>query len=344
MIFGGTKRQIVIGFLGIIIVFSIGIFIFNWMSAEYRPRAYIGEYTVEDGVAEIPSKIHKIDVEKGKITDTFPLTENVPIVQAIAVNWDKNRLYAGGDWHIAQEIPSRGIDVYDLDTYELVDRIDFGTERAKIDLIRFSPSYNRLFIDRPIPRREAEEKSPFEDGPHLRWVLDGESYEVLKPLNYALSDLIIISPNGEKLYRFVSDDSKIIYSVNKDTTTLKFRNDKERLKKTGGFQPDADKNFKLDYPRFINIYEPELYDRDTMEKIGTIDMSENDPDNAEFVRLKTFGPESWTKKRDYWVVPVVMEHEEKGGRTYVKIVDVEELSVKHTIPVGGLRTTHIDAH
>ncbi len=329
-----------------------------WFYPRYKPTAYVGVREVARTGSrtkyKFPSYIVKVDLKAGTVVDTFPLSENVPIIRDIAVDWKRQKLYAVGDPNTDYEHlkTTSGIDMYDLKTQKMIDRIDFKTDRARIRHIRFNPTYDYLFVDNPLSKddRPAGEKQK------MTWVLNPVSGRLIFTTEARISYRDYYSLNGQFKYYFWPamkfkslndvEQGKLIFSYQQESKLVEIEG-YERLKKVGGWQPDPEGKYEtdpyvLDYPQVWGQNPLEFYKRETLEKIGTLDM---EGENEEMTGGAAGWRETVTKDNKYLVSTVSIREpgSNKRPEQYLKVIDLENYEVLHTIYLGPL-ITNVDAY
>lgn len=349
-----NKRRNILLILGVLI--AVGIMSW-WYYPRYTPTAYVGVRVPDTSGPKssyaFPSYIAKIDLEAGEIVDTFPLSDNVPVVRDIAVDWKRRKLYAVGDPIIETNrkrlTTSKGIDIYDLDSQKLVDRIEFETNNAKIRRIRFNPTYDKLFVDNPLNIDEKQKGKR----QHITWIINPETKRVISTFDASFGYRHIFSPLGLYMYFFLPEieQSKIgpgksVYSINRDTSILSIDN-RNDLIKGGGWQPDPegkyeDEPFTLDYPQMWGKNPIKFYNRDTLELIAKVELEQEGED----VSGGGGGYQETVTKNNKYMVSTIGLRPAGFRQPYtgaLKVIDLEKYEVVHTIEVGPL-ITEVDVY
>jgi len=321
----------------------------------YRPTAYVGVNfsTTENGrtIRDMPAYVLEVDLNQGTVSDSFPLGDNTPVVKSLAVNRKENKLFVGGDGTVEHQTKapenfevetSSGIDIYDLQSKELIRQIEFETDQASISVMRFTPDFERLFINRPLTSLSRPE-NPTTDEDKITWIVDPEAGELVGGHDTSLDMLSYIGPSNEFIYGFspkiLREDGSTLIEASRWVRSIKQNKIVEHIKgrskviKNGGWQPDPsgkyeEEPFVLEYPQTWGRNPIRFYDRKTLKKIGSLRIAE------EGSRVKIAGPRQETITRDgnYFISQVDVLDREKGRFIpYLKFVDMEKMKVVRTI-------------
>ena len=342
-------------FFGVIFVLVAVAFIWwEFFYDPYRPTAYIGytaPYEQEEGSGrrdiDFPSYVLEVDLLAGEVVDRIELSENVPHIKTIAVDPKRGLLYAGGKMLARHpergHMPSKGIDVYDLNTKQKVKEINFPSSKTgefrevRVNTMRFNPGHKYLFINNPLKKESRETK--LEQKPV--WIIDPKKGEILDGYSSHYSTLDVLSPSGDYVYGFTSKNlgpSRWVYSVKEDTR-VEYITGTDTLVEAGGWQPDPagkyeEEPFTLDYPEMWGSKQVPFYDRATLKKIGELDLEIK---NKKIWRSTPPRQQDAVNKTGRYTATQVWMRDEGSNDPlipYLMVIDMKEMKLVNTIQLG----------
>lgn len=344
-------------FLSIIFIFLLCVGgYWLWISLwTYQPMAYVGITKVEwEGIRPSDERayIYEIDIEGGTVTDSFPVSEGMTHVKALALDQSQGLLYAGGHEGTLRDAGSwrsNGIEVFDIFSKNMVRRVELEGDHW-VSRLRLSPDGKRLFVSNPF--HHVPEQRPEGEKGKSTWVVNSETGEFKFGVDRPIGALM--TPSGDYSVSFPGQIKgrgvgKRIESIDEDKNLHYFIWDTQRLlDEEGGIFAKELEGIDWDIPyiqrppqrrdnlqNWKNIIE--FYDRETLEQIGEVDLLEGiDLEEISKLKLSGFGYSNITQDKNYLVGRKYLQTKPGDEGTvsadfYLIVIDLNNFEIHKTV-------------
>ena len=340
------KKKLALGLTLVILLVAALVW---WFYDPYAPTAYVGITTYEMPRyhrMNFESSIYRVDLISGEVNEVIT-PSNMSRIQRIALDRENDYLYVSGGTPHENNSQEEKIKIYDLNNYEIQRKLEVPT--GKTSMIRISPDGRRLFMSNPIRPDKREKKLKNPEKQKETWLLDPETGDFIKGIDRWPRSGAFISEDGSYFYMFPANKEigtgKWVYDVDNDTLSVGFARDTDRLfEESGGFFfGDEEYNF----PRMEGWSPMKIYDRETYEKLGEVDIYQG-IDEYRISKKYSTKPEMITQDGKLRVVGIVLDGEHPGDPSthLIRTIDLEKHKVLHTVEIykGLANQTNIVAY